>query len=71
MATMAPEKPTASVMTVNCSCPGTEEQQVDLDAIGITIHCACCGGVIRASFRTLPQALAYMQALTEATGYTA
>ena len=34
----APVTPMASVMTVKCACPG-EAQEVDLDAVGITLHC--------------------------------
>jgi hypothetical protein len=69
MATIAP---IASLMTVKCGCPGElDSQQVDLEAIGITMHCVSCGGVLAARLANLPQAIAYLQRLAQATGYTA
>jgi hypothetical protein len=68
-ATAAPQ---ASIMTVRCGCPGdAETQQVDLEAVGITLHCPSCGGVIAARFASLPQAIRYLTLLAEATGYAA
>jgi predicted RNA-binding Zn-ribbon protein involved in translation (DUF1610 family) len=62
--------PMASVMTVKCACPG-EGQQVDLDAVGITLHCPECGGVVIAGFKTLPQAIQFLTALAREAGVAA
>jgi hypothetical protein len=69
---MAATTPMASVMTVRCDCPGDpDSQQTDLEAVGITLHCASCGGVIIAGFKNLPAAISYLQQLAHASGYTA
>jgi hypothetical protein len=68
--TMAATAPTASVMTVKCSCPGAN-QEIDLEAVGITLHCPCCGGVIIAGFKTLPQAIQFLTSLAREAGYAA
>jgi hypothetical protein len=60
----------ASVMTVKCSCPGSD-QDIDLEAVGITLHCACCGGVIIAGFKSLPQAISFLTALAREAGIAA
>jgi hypothetical protein len=62
--------PMASVMTVKCACPG-EAAEVDLDAVGITLHCPECGGVVIAGFKTLPQAIQFLQALAREAGIAA
>jgi hypothetical protein len=68
--TMTATSPMASVLTVKCGCPGDpDSQQIDLQAVGITLHCAICGGVIIAGFKSLPQAIAFLQNLAEASGY--
>lgn len=66
----APVTPMASVMTVKCACP-SEAQEVDLDAVGITLHCPACGGVVIAGFKTLPQAIQFLQALAREAGLAA
>jgi hypothetical protein len=62
-----PVTPMASVMTVKCVCPG-EAQEVDLDAVGITLHCPGCGGVVIAGFKSLPQAIQFLTALAREAG---
>ena len=66
----APTTPMVSVMTVKCVCPG-EAQEVDLDAVGVTLHCPGCGGVIIAGFKTLPQAIQFLTALAREAGMAA
>lgn len=66
----APSTPMASVMTVKCVCPG-EATEVDLDAVGITLHCPGCGGVVIAGFKTLPQAIQFLTALAREAGIAA
>jgi hypothetical protein len=69
---MTATTPMASVMTVRCGCPGDpDEQQIDLEAVGITLHCASCGGVIIAGFKSLPEAIGFLQHLASASGYSA
>jgi predicted RNA-binding Zn-ribbon protein involved in translation (DUF1610 family) len=62
--------PMASVMTVRCACPEAG-QEIDLDAVGITLHCPHCGGVVIAGFKTLPQAIAFLTALAREAGQAA
>jgi hypothetical protein len=62
--------PMASVLTVKCVCPG-EAAEVDLDAVGITLHCPECGGVVLAGFKTLPQAIQFLTALAREAGVAA
>jgi hypothetical protein len=60
----------ASVMTVQCGCPG-DSQKIDLEAVGITLHCPVDGGVVIAGFKRLPEAIEFLQQLAQASGYKA
>jgi hypothetical protein len=66
---MAATTPMASVMTVQCGCAG-DSQEIDLEAVGITLHDSVCGGVVIAGFKRLPEAIAFLQGLADASGYT-